>query len=195
MDFLENGVSDSNFGILGQKRTPPPLNTQRAVDGFGDTLLPTSATATMSSEGMVFTGVVNPESSNRYTQTHSMNVKVPDDVANEIVTITGLYSLGGDGTTKGVITATAECVETGATITRTITLSGNHEKKSFPILTGSLDGASTAGNTVKVTMKRTPGAGDDDADYSSVIVHNIGVNFQRFSVKGFGTTSLGFKPY
>ena len=83
----------SNFGILGQKRTPPPLNTQRAVDGIGDNQQPTSGTSTISSEGMVFTGIVNPESSDRYTQTHSITVKVPDDVANEMFGVAGYYSL------------------------------------------------------------------------------------------------------
>lgn len=195
MDFLEGGMSGSNFGVLGQKRVPPPLNTQRAVDGIGDNLQPTSATATTSSEGMVFTGIVNPDSSDRFTQTHSITVKVPDDVSDEMLTVTGLYSLGGDGTTKAVITATVECVETGSSFTRTMNLSGNQEKKSFPIATTPLSGVSTAGNTVKITLKRTPATGDDDASYSALILHNISVNFQRFSIKGFGTSSLGFKPY
>ena len=195
MDFLENGVSGSSFGVLGQKRTPPPLNTQRAVDGIGNDIQAASSTAFSSEEGMVFTGIVNPESSNRYTQSHAMSVKVPDDVSNELVTIGGLYSLGGDGTTKAVLTATVTCVETGATFSRDVSLSGNQERKAFPVITTNLTGADVAGNTISVTMKRTPGTGDDDADYSSLIIHNISVNFQRFSVKGFGTSSLGFKPY
>jgi len=40
------------------------------------------------------------------------------------------------------------------------------------------------GNTVKVTVKRTAGAGDDNGSYSSIVIHNIKVNFQRFSSKG-----------
>jgi len=195
MDFLEMGVSESSFSVLGQKRTPPPLNTQRAVDGLGNDTQAASATALSSSEGMIFTGVVNPESNNRFTQTHTMSVKVPDDVSDEILTIGGMYSLGGDGTTKAVLTVDVECLETGSTNTRTITLSGNKEKYSFPIMTTSLNGASTTGNTISVSIKRTPGTGDDDADYSSLVLHNIAVNFQRFSIKGLGTSSLGFKPY
>ena len=144
---------------------------------------------------MVFTGVVNPESANRFTQTHTMSVKVPDDVSDEILTVGGFYSLGGDGTTKAVLTIEASCVETGASNTRTMTLSGNKEKQSFPMLTASLNGASTVGNTIKITMKRTPATGDDDANFSSLVVHNISVNFQRFSLKGFGNSSLGFTPY
>jgi hypothetical protein len=171
------------------------LNTQRAVDGIGNDIQAASATAFSSSEGMIFTGIVNPESNNRYTQTHAMSVKVPDDVSDEVITVGGLYSLGGDGTTKAVLTVEAQCVETGASISRTINLSGNQEKRSFPIVAASLTGADVAGNTISVTMKRTPATGDDDADYSSLILHNISVNFQRFSVKGFGTSSLGFKPY
>jgi len=195
MDFLENAVSGSSFSVLGQKRTPPPLNTQRAVDGLGNDTQASSATALSSSEGMIFTGIVNPESSDRFTQTHSMSIKVPDDVSNEVMTISGMYSLGGDGTTQAVLTVDVECVETGSTSTRTINLSGNQEKKLFPIMTTSLNGASTVGNTISVSIKRTPSTGNDDAGFSSLVVHNISVNFQRFSVKGFGTSSLGFKPY
>jgi len=195
MDFLENGVSDSSFSILGQKRVSPPLNTQRAVDGMGNDIQSTSATAFSSSEGMIFTGIVNPESSDRFTQTHTMNIKVPDDVSNEVMTINGSYSLGGDGTTKAVLTVNVECLETGSTDTRTITLSGNQEKKSFPIMTTSLSGASTVGNTISVSIKRTPGTGDDDSNFSSLILHNIAVNFQRFSIKGQSSSGMGFKPY
>ncbi len=195
MDFLENGVSDSSFGILGQKRSPPPMNTQRAVDGIGNNMQATSSTTLTSDEGMVFTGIVNPESANRFTQTHTMSVKVPDDVSDEILTVGGFYSLGGNGTTKAVLTIEASCVETGASNTRTMTLSGNKEKQSFPMLTASLSGASTVGNTIKITMKRTPATGDDDANFSSLVVHNVSVNFQRFSLKGFSNSSLGFTPY
>ena len=195
MDFLENGVSDSSFGVLGQKRVAPPMNTQRAVEGLGNNTQAASSTALTSDEGMIFTGVVNPESNNRFTQLHTMSVKVPDDVSDEILTVGGFYSLGGDGTTKAVLTVEASCVETGATDSRTITLSGNKEQQSFPLLTTSLNGASTVGNTIKITIKRTPGTGDDDANYSSLVVHNIAVNFQRFSLKGFGNSSAGFKPY
>jgi len=195
LDFLENGVSESTFGVLGQKRTPPPLNTQRAVDGLGNDTQPASATAFTSSEGMIFTGVVNPDSSDRFTQTHTMSIKVPDDVSDEILTINGMYSLGGDGTTKAVLTVNVECLETGSTDSRTITLSGNQEKRAFPILTTSLSGCSTAGNTISVSIKRTPGTGNDDSNFSSLVIHNIGVNFQRFSVKGFGTSVSGFTPY
>ena len=195
MDFLENGLSESSFGILGQKRVAPPMNTQRAVDGLGNNMQAASATALTSDEGMVFTGIVNPESTNRFTQIHTMSVKVPDDVSDEILTVGGFYSLGGDGTTKAVLTVEASCVETGATDSRTITLSGNKEQQSFPLLTTSLSGASTVGNTIKITIKRTPATGDDDANFSSLVVHNIAVNFQRFSLKGFGTASSGFKPY
>lgn len=196
MDFGDNGLSGSNFGILGQTKVAPPMNTQRSVDGLGDSIQPTSSTATVSSEGMVFTGIVNPESANRFTQTHSITVKVPDDVSDEIISIAGLYSLGGSAGDKAVLTATVECIESGSSATRTINLSGNYEKKEIPIFSGTtLSGCSTEGNTIKITIKRTPATGDDDASYSSAIIHNLKVNFQRFSLKGLGTAKLGFNPY
>ena len=195
MDLLENGVSGASFGLLGQARSAPPLNTQRSVEGIGDTLFAGSATSTMSSEGMVFSGIVDPESSNRPTQSHSMSVRVPDDVSDEIITIDCSYSLGGTEDKRAILDITAACRETGSSITRTITFGGNNEQQSMALLSGNLNGAETGGNNISITLTRTSGSGDDDSSYSSLVLHNVRVNFQRFSMKGFSTSSQGFTPY
>ena len=195
MDLLENGLSDSSFGLLGQARSAPPTNTQRSVEGIGDSQFAASATSTMSSEGMVFSGIVNPESSNRETQSHSISVRVPDDVADEIISISGSYSLGGVISDRAVMDITATCVETGSSITRTVTFSGAKENENRNFLSGLLNGADTRGNNITITLTRTSGTGDDTATYSSLVIHNVAVSFQRYSLKGLGTGSQGFKPY
>ena len=195
MDLLENGLSDSSFGLLGQARSAPPTNTQRSVEGIGDSLFAASATSTMSSEGMVFSGIVNPESSNRETQSHSISIRVPDDVADEIITISGSYSLGGVMSDRAIVDITATCEETSSSITRTVTFSGAKENQNINLLNGNLTGANTKGNNITITLKRTSGTGADTATYSSLVMHNISANFQRYSLKGLGTGSQGFKPY
>ncbi len=193
MNLNNNGVSGSSYGLLGQSRVAPPLNTQRAVDGLGDAISATSATAVVSSEGMTFTGIVDPDSSDRYTQTHNITVKVPDDVADEIISVTAIYSLGVVGS-KAVLTATATEQEGDNSISRTFSLSGGATRRTIAIFGGStLTGASTEGNTINIELKRTPGTGDDTASYSSLVIHAIKVNFQRYSMKGLGDT--GLNPY
>jgi hypothetical protein len=193
MNLNNNGVSGSSYGLLGQARVAPPLNTQRAVDGLGDAISATSATAVVSSEGMTFTGIVDPDSSDRYTQTHTISVKVPDDVADEIISVTAIYSLGVQGS-KAVLTATATEELGSNSISRTFSLSGGATRRTVAIFGGStLTGASTEGNTINIELKRTPGTGDDTASYSSLVIHAIKVNFQRYSMKGLGDT--GLNPY
>lgn len=195
MDLLENGVSDASFGLLGQARSAPPSNTQRSVEGIGDTLFAGSSTSTVSSEGMVFSGISDPDSSDRQTQTHSVSVRVPDDVSDEIVTIDCSYSLGGTSAGRANLTVVANCEETGSSITRTVTFGGDEEKQSMPLLSGNLNGAETGGNNITITVTRVPGSGDDDLSYSALVLHNIRVNFQRFSLKGMSTSAQGFNPY
>jgi hypothetical protein len=89
-----------------------------------------------------------------------------------------------------------ECVETGESITRTLKISGNKEKQSINFIGSSpISGADVKGNTMKLTIERTPSDGDDTATYSSLVVHNLKFNFMRYSVKGIGTANLGFNPY
>ena len=148
----------------------------------------------MTEEGWVFPGIVDPETSNRFTHTQSLNIRVPDDVADEIITVSGSYTMGGTGSDTAVITVTVTCQETGSTITRSLNLSGDETRRDVVFATGLLDGVSTGGNNVTVEVKRTPASGDDDATYSAVILNNIRVNFQRFSTKGFAQGDA-FRPY
>jgi len=195
MDLLNNGVSDSSYGILGQTRVAPPLNAQRAVDGLGDNIQATSGTAVVSGEGMVFTGIVDPDSSTRLTQTHNISVKVPDDVADEIISVTAVYSLANTRPElTAVLTATVTEELYGNSVSRTFALSGGATRRTTAILGGTpLTGANTEGNTINIELKRTPGTGEDDALYASLVIHSIKVNFQRYSMKGI--VGNGLNPY
>jgi len=63
------------------------------------------------------------------------------------------------------------------------------------LLSGNLNGAETGGNNITITLTRTSGSGDDNASYSSLVLHNTRINFQRYSMKGMSTSSQGFNPY
>lgn len=189
-------VSGNTFGILGQSKPLPAVNTQRAVDGLGDTIKQNSSTATATTEGFIMSGVTDDSSDDVTTHTQTVTVKVPDDVADEVVSVDCTYSLGGTASSVAVLDVTMECVETGESITRTLKISGNKEKQSINFIGSSpISGADVKGNTMKLTIERTPSDGDDTATYSSLVVHNLKFNFMRYSVKGIGTANLGFNPY
>lgn len=194
MNVNDMSVSSGSFGILGQEKPPAPTNTQRSVEGIDSSISPTSSGATMTEEGWVFPGIVNPEVSHRFTHTQSLNIRVPDDVADEIITVSGSYTMEGTGSDTAVITVTVTCEETGSSVTRSLNLSGGETRRDVVFITGLVDGASTGGNNMTVEVKRTPGSGSDDASYSAVVLNNIRVNFQRFSTKGFAQGDA-FRPY
>ena len=189
-------VSGNTFGILGQNKPLPAVNTQRAVDGLGDTIRQNSSSATATTEGFIMSGVVDDASDGVTTHTQTITVKVPDDIADELISVECTYSLGGTASDVAVLDLTLECVETSESVTRTLNLSGNKENKSINLIgTTPINGADVKGNTMKLTIERTPSDGDDTATYSSLVVHNLKFNFARFSVKGIGTANLGFNPY
>ena len=194
MNVNDVSVSSGSFSILGQEKPPAPTNTQRSIEGLDSSISPSSSGATMTEEGWVFPGIVDPETSNRFTHTQRLNIRVPDDVADEIITVSGSYTMGGTGSDTAVITVTVTCEETGSSISRSLNLSGDENRRDVVFATGLLDGVSTGGNNVTVEVKRTPASGDDDATYSAVILNNIRVNFQRFSTKGFAQGDA-FRPY
>ena len=185
MDYLDMGGEGTEWGLLGQDKPAIAKSSQRSVDGLDTLITPSSAGATTTNEGFVLPGIIDPDSSDRHTHTQSIKVRVPDDIADEMVSVDATYTMGGTSSSVAVLTATVECVETGTSKSRTFKIVGNESNKNLALMgTIPLQGVATKGNTVKVTIKRTAGTGDDDASYSSVVIHNVKVNFQRFSTKG-----------
>lgn len=185
MDLKDAGTEGAEWGLLGQDKPPIAKNTQRSVEGLDNLITPSSSTATTTEEGFVLPGLVDPDSSDRHTSTQSIKVRVPDDVADEMISVDCTYTMGGTAATIGVMTVNVKCEETGTSKSRTMNIVGNESNKSLTLMgTIPMSGVGVKGNTVKVTVKRTAGAGDDNGSYSSIVIHNIKVNFQRFSSKG-----------
>ncbi len=194
MDLQDMGSEGSGFTLLGQKKPPVPKNTQRGVEGLDALSTPSSSTATTTNEGFVLPGLVDPDVSDRQTHTQSIKVRVPDDVSDEMVSVDALYTMGGTASSIAVLTVEVECVETSQKQSRTFSIAGNKSNTQVTLMgTIPLQGVVTKGNTVKVSIKRTPGSGDDDASYSSVVIHNVKVNFQRFSTKGKSNSAFNLR--
>jgi hypothetical protein len=194
MNMGDGGDSETQWGILGQNKPPIPQNTQRSIDGLDTSIKPSSATAVTSNEGFVLPGIVDPDTSNRYTHTQTINVRVPDDVADEMISVDCNYSVGGTVSDTAVLDVTVKCLETGSTLSRVVNISGNKDKKNMNLIgTSPLSGVGVKNNNIKITIERTAGSGDDDANFSSVVIHSVKVTFQRFSTKG--RSNNAFKTY
>ncbi len=196
MKLNNDGLSDNTFGILGQPKPAPATSIQRSIDGLDSSIKPASAGATQTSEGWVFPGVFDPDSSDVFTHEQSIITRVPEDVADEIIGVTASVSLGGTDAQRATLTVLVECEETSSSLTRSFNVSGNTEKATVTLLSSTpLNGANVGGNNIKVTISRTPNSGNDDADNSTVVLHSVKVNFQRSSLFGRDSGTYGFSPY
>ncbi len=196
MKLGNDGLSNNTFGILGQPKPAPSTSIQRGIDGLDSSIKPASAGATQTSEGWVFPGIFDPDSSDVFTHEQSIITRVPEDVAANMVGVMASVSLGGTDTQRATLTVKVECEETSSSITRLFNVSGNTDKATVALLSSTpLDGADVGGNNIKVTISRTPNTDDDDADNSTLVLHSVKVNFQRSSLFGRDAGTYGFSPY
>ncbi len=196
MKLNGDGLSNNQWGILGQPKPVPATSIQRGIDGLDSAIKPASAGATQTSEGWVFPGLVDPDSSDSVTHEHTITSRVPEDVADEIIGVTASVSLGGTDDQRATLDVTIECEETTTSVTRSFNISGNTDKSNITLLSSTpLSGAGVGGNNIKVTISRTPNSNNDNANNSTVVLHGIKVNFQRSSIFGRDTARYGFNPY
>ena len=78
---------------------------------------------------------------------------------------------------------------------QTITIAqGENRKKITLIQPTILEGLGIAGNTLRITIERTPGQSGDVGPYQAVRVHSLSVKPRRYTQPSKGTTNT-FKPY
>ena len=194
----DNFSHQSSFNILGQKRQGPKPGAMREVEGFNSNIMPASGNATKTDSGMVLPGVGHSDNTGDKTSSIEGTATVPIDVLNNEINITGKITCSGAtgvGGNVAILTVTALCIDTNASITNSVTVPVGSDNSTIELLpTALLDGAGIYGNKIKVTVSRSPDAGSDTADNNSIIIHNVGVAFKRAA---FFAPSLGsqFTPF
>ena len=108
-------------------------------------------------------------------------VQVPADALTDEINLTADISLPA---TRNQASATlfvrVQCLETNAYTTESITIpTGSNLKNMQLCSTAILEGAGVTGNTIIVTLTRRPDYGNDTANYTSLGVNNLDVNFRR----------------
>ena len=181
-DFAGN----ASFSILGQK--PPAItpSIMKGIEGIDVDIRATSGTASLTADGYTFAGkgLMGGDSNSMTSQETSIETTfvVPTDVlSNQInikASVTHSPLVATDKTAILYITALIE--ETGQTITDTVRIgTGVNRSKVSLLQNNPLSGLNVAGRHVKITITRKAGIGDDDADQTSVTLHNLDIKMQR----------------
>ena len=115
----------------------------------------------------------------------------PEDVVNDKLNITAKVTCGGSGTGgNAVLEVTATIPNTGTTVTNTVNIPTNTENKIIDLIPiTKLTGLKTSKERVEVKIVRKPGTGNDNANNTSVILHNLDVRMERASVPGKATSA------
>jgi len=190
-------ASAGSWGIIGQKKPSVALSSDRDIDGIDSILSTGEGVAMKTNEGFVLAGITDSESGEQgEIHTHSMTVRVPNDISTGIVGLEGALTL--DTISSGgsaLITTTITCKETGQSISQNTTVAMGTSRESTTLLTTqNLDGAETAGNTLVIEISRSPARSGDSAPYQSLVIHNTSVKMRRNSIHS-NAQSDNFKPY
>jgi len=181
----DDNSGNATHSILGQRRPAVTPSVMRGIEGMDVDIRATSGTASITASGYTFggKGLMGGESVAASQETNiETTFVVPRDVLTNRVniqaTVTHSPLVATDKTAVLYITILIE--ETGATLTETIRIgTGINQKIISLVPTKPLAGIKAAGNHIKITITRKPGVGDDDADTTSVTLHNLDVKMQR----------------
>jgi hypothetical protein len=160
----------------------------RGIEGMDVDIRSTSGTASVVADGYVFggKGLMGAESSAAASQEVSMETAfvLPKDVLSNRLNIqaTLTHSPKTANNTQAVLYVTTLIEETNESITNTVNIGTGIERKIINLVpTTALKGLNTKGNHIRITITRKPGIANDDADTTSVTLHNLDVKTHRAS--------------
>jgi len=191
--------------ILGQTKTS---STPSSMRGMGGSLRvhPTQGSATSNGNGFDLPGKGKDEgvgagetafSKKEVEHKVEIQMKTPKDALTDEINISADIKLPSTSNTDRAATINihAECLETGAEFSETLTIPTGTNRSNMQLSsTTFLEGAGTSGNNIIFTFSRTPGLGKDNANYSTLSVTNMDVNFKRAAFSADNRSNV-FLPY
>jgi hypothetical protein len=172
-----------DFSILGQKKPTADVGGMRPVAGV--VVNPSLGSAVKTADGISLpTGIGTGEAVDTGTESISQvaaEVTVPFDVLNDKISVSSVISHGPNSVvgSKAALSITVECLETSAIIASTTVIPSKTNRANIELISEQeLTGAGTQGNRIKVRVTRMPTKSLDDSK-SSVIIHDLQVNFNR----------------
>ena len=126
-----------------------------------------------------------------------IEMKTPKDAISDEINITADIKLPSTANLDKTasLKVQAKCLETGAEFSEILNIPTGTTKSNMQLAsTTSLNGAGTSGNTIVFTFSRTPGMGADTANYSTITVSNVDINFKRAAFSADNRSNI-FLPY
>ena len=184
----------SQYGnnILGQEVMGQTPSTMRRASS-SIPIIPTQGSAITDNNGVKFGGkgredglgaaIGDTPSYRKLEIQHSAEAKiqVPADALTDEINLTADISLPvTTNQASATLFVRVQCLETNAYITESLNIpTGSNFKNMQLCSTAILEGAGITGNTILVTLTRRPAYGNDTANYTSLAVNNLDVNFRR----------------
>jgi len=198
MDVKNDNVgSGGQWGMPGQRKTGVAASHSRSVDGIDSVPSPTDGQAIMTIDGFTLPGVNDPElgaAGEKHVVRY--DVSLPNDIADSFTTITAILSydnVSGGGNAE--LTTKVECLETSKSASQTILIGAGSSRAQVTLFQPEgIEGGDTAGNTLRVTITRKPGQGNDAGLFQAVRIHSLAVKPRRYTQPSVGATDV-FKPY
>ncbi|MGB0378504.1 MAG: hypothetical protein ACPGGE_06735, partial [Poseidonia sp.] len=180
---LDSVLPSAIQGIPGQPKPSIVPPKQRAMEGVDTKFLSSQGQATPTDDGWMLPGASQLDDSEAVTNlAHGvkMQATMPKDVAHPVVGIEAFISCDlGPASNKTIsLTTTMTCPDTGESISHTYeeTIASSISRKSVQLLPTQLfQAAATEGRNITVEIVRKPNQGNDDADYSAVVINGIQV--------------------
>lgn len=183
MDFNNDSALGGSFGVLGQTKPAAAPRNSDGIEGLDSFISPSSGDAIMGEEGMVFAGSVDAAPSHC---AFTITARIPPNVSSNSVRVSSRATMAA-ATGDAVLYTTVEVVGTGVQYEQSTVVTNTDG--SVLLFTGAIDGANVSGSTLKITIEREAGVGDDTAQYGSVTLNNISVASDTRSVSGQSQSS------
>tara|TARA_R110000824_G_scaffold196246_1_gene379386 strand:- start:15761 stop:23251 length:7491 start_codon:yes stop_codon:yes gene_type:complete len=193
----DNTGSTGTWGVLGQKKVGKPSSGNNSLQGIEDISAPSLGHALQGLGGVVLPGITDPEvGAQGEVHEHTIEVKVPSDVSAGLIGVEAVVSVANIASGGNVVlTTTIECSETGSSSKIATTIANDTSRSLITLFPMQmLDGAQTAGNTLKLTFSRSVGSGSDNALYQSLQIHSIQFKARRYNAPT-EAQSHTFNPY
>ena len=179
--------NNSNLAILGQNNTPSTESVMVGIEGMDVSITPTGGSSVLSAEGFVLGGKGRAGDGDGNMSSQEVSIETqftaPADVVDNRIIVTAKVSCGANSALSrktAVLTTTATVRDTGQSVTHTTNISTNTLQQTVDLIPlTKLTGVSTPKARIDVKVVRKPGTGSDDADTSSVILHNLDVRLNR----------------
>ena len=199
MNLMNDNLSgNASFSVLGQQKPSITPSTMRGMES--EVLLkPTSGAASEGADGYVFgaKGLMGGDSAAASQNvTIQTSFVVPTDILSNRISIEARVTHGPKvaNNTTAILYVTAKVKETNETITNTVRIGTGVRKNRISLLpTKPFKGLKQAGNNIEIIITRKAGTGDDNADTTSVTLHNLEVKMQRASANTRSSASY-FSP-